>query len=737
MKTWRQSLMSLVSLVSLVSLAGCGEEAPPPVSSAENSAAANNAANNGAPVNNNAAPANNSAAPGPAPLAQVQVSVQPARAVFAPGLRLLPAASVLDAAGAVVEDASITWQVEPPEAATEGEDGRWTLEREGSLRFAGCAQRPGEAAVCGGITLVVDAAAPRVVLLSPEPGAELLAAEHPVIAVTGRVIDTHGTLRAFVNGAPVALEEDGSFTAEVTPRFGINHITVTASDGLQRAEGRAVADVLWAPDYLPPAEAEVAAFTFPDGVSARLGQRFFDDGQPLASPSGEGVVTEDLAELLTLVLARLELLGQVPDPIADQPSLRLRLTALDPGAPRVELGLTDAGLEVFVQLPQLTARTAGQLQIEGEAVPLDGAVYARISGFARVRFAKAGIGAPWEAEVDEVALVLDDAIGVFDDPRASALFDLAESALRTTLEDTLTEAVGSSFLDALPALLRDTLESLEGALDGQVLPIDAGLGAPVTVTLDAELGAVTPDYRAQLVADLTTTVRTDAPRRLAAPTRGAPLREALDAPAPFLRDGRLQLAVRLGLLNGLLHALWSSGLLEVELTELLPPQLASLVRSGSLSAALPPVIAPAEPGEPFALRLTLGQLQLTAEVNGQTDVYGALLSTGISLDFFSGVLQITLHDDPRIETWSIGSSADATFFEGGELAGLLREQVWPLLAEALVQTLTLRLPALDASALVEVAPSLEGLTLDFVLERDVRLRGDFVMFDANLEGRVP
>ena len=50
-------------------------------------------------------------------------------------------------------------------------------------------------------------------------------------------------MRVFVNGARVLLDEDGGFSAEVAPEYGVNHVEVAATDALNR-ESRIGRDVL-------------------------------------------------------------------------------------------------------------------------------------------------------------------------------------------------------------------------------------------------------------------------------------------------------------------------------------------------------------------------------------------------------------------------------------------------------------------------------------------------------------
>src|SRR5690606_28498247 len=85
----------------------------------------------------------------------------------------------------------------------------------------------------------------------------------------------------------------------------------------------------------------------------------------------------------------------------------------------------------------------------------------------------------------------------------------------------------------------------------------------------------------------------------------------------FFRDGSIALGVRLAVLNGLLHSLWSSGLLEVDATPLLPESITGLVSGAQLSGKIAPVLRPAEGEETDDLVLSLGQLELQLAFRGE------------------------------------------------------------------------------------------------------------------------
>ena len=313
-------------------------------------------------------------------------------------------------------------------------------------------------------------------------------------------------------------------------------------------------------------------------------------------------------------------------------------------------------------------------------------------------------------------MAIEQASSDFADERAEAVFTLAQSALRTQIETVLVDALRDSFIDTLPALLSDALNSLDEALAGQTFPLDAGLGGgPIDITFNGQITSFTKDPLRSVDASVDTTLAAEV-----APSKES-LGTALMVPyaegqAPFLQRSRVQIALRLGLINGLLHGLWDAGLLDLDATALLPDNLSGLISEATLQAQLPPVAYPPRAGEPYDLMIHIGQLELTL-TNSLTDqrvLYGVNLRAGVNAELAEGELGITISEVPELQIWVI------EVLEGGETArlsaqqleGLFTSQLWPSLTEALGEGLGLPLPVLEISELGTYAP------------RPVRLRAD-------------
>jgi len=86
------------------------------------------------------------------------------------------------------------------------------------------------AEVSADLDLIVNESGPKITCGSPLDGTMLNAAAGQALTFTGTAIDTNGTMSVTVDGNPVVLAGDGSFSASTTSKFGINFIDVEATD---------------------------------------------------------------------------------------------------------------------------------------------------------------------------------------------------------------------------------------------------------------------------------------------------------------------------------------------------------------------------------------------------------------------------------------------------------------------------------------------------------------------------
>lgn len=652
----------------------------------------------------------------------------PGRDTYPPGIRLLPEVETFDAWG---DPADFAWEmtVEPAGAATLVGD-RYELAAEGIVRFVACTVEPGPdgAPICGWDEVVVDVGPPTIEITAPARGAMLDALADPVITVEGRVTDSFGEISAFLNGVPLTLGEDGSFSADIAPRFGINHIEVAASDGLDPRTSTAELDVLWAAGYdamtTPPVN-------YPDAVNLRLGQRFMDDrARPMTAPDGT-TVTQDLADIMELVIRNFDIAGQIDNPVVDQSGFSLSVPSVAIGKPLVQIDIVDGGLELFVQLADLRADTTGFLNLNNTTLNLDGDLAAPMSALVVVEIDKASPTDPIVVTVESVSVAIEGATPNFASPEANAVFELASSALRTTLESLLLDTLEGSFIDELPALLSDVFTALDDALSNQSVELDTGLGAPITLNIDGDVQTLAAAYRDHLTASLSLLASTSA-TALHPSSRGTALL-APAGPAPFFDQARVQFGLNLAMVNSLLHALWQAGLLEADVTNVVPVN----VDAAAISARLPPVVRPPLEGEPHDLVLELGQLEVETEILGRRDRYGVSVAAGLDFGLDQGALSVSLSTTPTIRTWLVSASEETPFLTPQALHDLITNDVWPQFTAAFAGGLSINLPAPDLSGLGAVAAPLGGLTLEYKELRPLAVRDGWVILDATMEGTLP
>lgn len=664
------------------------------------------------------------------------INIEPGRVVYPTGLAVLPVVDVYDLEGEEAPTLLHDVSVQPPGSAELNDAGRWVLLEEGTISFEACAQKlgPDDEPVCATDTIVVDDSSPTIEVDSPLPGAELDADSNPTIVVEGRVTDSHGEPVLFVNGQIVALE-DGEFSTEVTPRPGINHIALAASDGINPETTNFGLDVMWAHDYRedsPVQNPDAPGLFLEDGIVLRLGQNFVDDGVSTRLGPDGSVQTRDLADILELVVVNIDFASQISNPVVSTGGFELSVLSVDVGKPTIIADITDDGIDMYIQMRDLIVTTSGGLEVEGQSLDLDGDVVATFSALASIEIDKASPGAPVEAQVDEVLLAVEDADANFASPEANAIFELAQSALRTTLEDLILDSIEGAFVDELPGLIADLFDGLDAALSDQSIDLDIGFGEPLALGLDAGIANLETVYRNRLLAGLDVDLWVEG-QSLWEDSRGVALLEPASMSTPFFDQGRVQLALSTTLVNGLFHTLWDGGLLELDVTDEVPVNLDSAL----VSAKLPPVLRPPLEGQDADVVLQIGQLELDIVLGDIRETHAVNIEAGITIDLDSGQLSVEFDDDPRIRTWLIETSEDAPLLTQALLESLLRTEIYTALQDALSDGLALPLPIPELGGLSAIAPALTDFELTVSSASPLASREGYLVLDLDLIGSLP
>lgn len=677
---------------------------------------------------------------GPTPYG-IDVSVAPPRAEYRLNTSIRVQAVVTGEDELPLEGAGVLWSVEPADAVVEMGDGVYQLRAEGYVRFTGCTETPGPATpeapdgvvLCDSARILVDAGSPMLVVNSPEPGAELGGGEEETIVVTGSATDTRD-VNVYVNGEQVEVDEMGMFRAEVAPLFGVNHLEVVASDGVT-PDTKIELDVLWADEYLSADDGANPRVQLDEGILMQLGQRFFDDEMPLDT-SADPVVTRDLADVFQLLLDNVDFNSFLPDPLVDnRPTLFLRVTDARPSGLEVSIDVVDDGADLFIRMGAVELDTEGSLSLEGEMVDLGGGLTASLSAYAHMRLAKDGIDGPVEAEIDRLDVAIESMTGRFTNPEANAVFRLAEGILRRTFEMQLSDAFGDSLLDTIPAVLADALSGLDDALAGQTIEIDTGLFPPVTLELDGRLAGLETTYRRHLRAPLQMSVGTTGDIEYPDSRGVASLARNAD---PLFRSSQAQLGVKVGVLNGLLHALWNTGMLDIDAGAILPEDLSGLVSDAQLTGKLPPVMRPPRGSETNDLVLSLGQAELYLTALDETTRYGISIDAGVDVLIVEGAVTLQVAEEPEVHAWVIATTAEGRPpIDADALESLLVRELWPPLRDAVSGGLSLDLPALSLGDLGGIAPALADFELSLEMGERLDVREDTMVIDIAILGQTP
>jgi hypothetical protein len=271
-------------------------------------------------------------------------------------------------------------------------------------------------------------------------------------------------------------------------------------------------------------------------------------------------------------------------------------------------------------------------------------------------------------------------------------------------------------------------QALDTALANKTVTLDAAPLPPVTLTLDGHLTQVDTASLDALRAELSLDVKTDHPSPVHPASRGVALIDTSDAD-PLFESPRSQLSIRLLVLNGLLHALWNSGLLEVPVSDSIPMQV---------SGKLPPIVRLPRDDEADDLVVSLGEVEVIPQGDqANNGRLGVLVEAGLNIALDQDTLRLKISTMPRVTTWIIDEPAGTTLYTPEFLKDVFHDVVWPKLQGGIESALAIKLPIPPLDAIATVAPSLSGLELTTGLNRRVAYRNGFLVLDAKVDATLP
>jgi hypothetical protein len=603
------------------------------------------------------------------------------------------------------------------------------------LATSACAGLPGPPTP-GVVTLAVT---------SPTPGTEIA---DTTITVTGTVTTTnpdYGALRASVNGTAVDIGAGGAFTAQVPAAVGINHIVVDASDGLS-APARQQMDVLWAPDWLPPA-AGTTSFSIPDALDLYLGQRFFD-GRQLGTTldmSTDPVVAHDLSAALELIVWNIDLASLLSGGLhagTGSSTLDINIPAATPSEVLVDTVIAGPSeLDLSIDLNGVFLQTTGQFVYGNRTLQVAGGISADMHASARLLLS-INSDATIKVDIADVTATVGPLVPSFTGPDADTLdgfIRVGNNDFRLLVENIIQQQLIPTFTDKLPPLLEQLLGATDKLLSNVSFTLDAKLGTPVMLTLNGTTSAldVTPGAAFAESPGHVTTRQTVAITTAAAPvhpeSRGA-IRVSAQPTLPSTTTTALGITLSQDFLNATLHALWNSGLLDGN----------AMVGgfSAGVSAKLAPVVIPVPDGTSCEvdgircdLLVQLGQVEVDLADFNQSFAINATAGARIVVD--GSTVSLTISQEPTVLVWETSPvpgrlSTDA-------VRDLVTKAVWPQLFGAIGDNLhiTLPIPDLSALGLSQLSPNLANAQLQLDVQQRAAVTPGYLGLGADIALQTP
>ena len=656
--------------------------------------------------------------PPPEP-AYIEMALNPKKSLYTRSDHPQATAQIFDPYGEILER-ELIWSV-PAGAATLDEQQQLSFTGEGAGAIKACWQQ-----LCGRVSFFVDDAPPHLELSSPERGAIFLGGVAQ-IPVRGR--SDPGAM-VFLNDRAVELAPDGSFEVQLPAHFGLNRIQVIADDGVRRPPERIVMEVIWAPQALP---------VRPDGVDLAQGMQL-RLGQQLLKASNPAPPINSIEGLVSAFLGKIQPMGLLEDPLlVNNDNLKIEIQDVQLGVPDLALSWTDSGLELFLRMDELRLSLAqGSLvNLQSELIPLDGSVRMGVAAFVGIGV-EAGEGEP-RFRFEELGVAMESLRGEGLHPTAQALLDTVGSAVRLALNEAADGLIEGLIREQIPAFIELGLSEALAPLSQLILDVPLpGEGLP---SLYMELGFALdePQVRARegLLLSLSSFINLrgviEAPRA----DPGVPA-EGLNSAPPWPAQGGLAIAVQLSVVNALLHEVWRQGLLQLDISSLLPAQIAFLLHSAHIDARLPPLVVGTAPGSPLLFELQLGELLFELEGPGSLEPsrYALSIRAGLILEVGERGLRFQIADEADIRIEQLSEAAP--LLEPEALEELLNALVWSKVREAVGAGLSLEIPqaSFDTGSFGGLFPELHQVNLGARFPHPPRVQRGWFVLSADLEASL-
>lgn len=466
---------------------------------------------------------------------------------------------------------------------------------EGKYRIAAEVTSPTEAMapVTAEVDITVNDSGPTIACGSPGDGTMLHLAPGTPITFSGTAADVNGTMTVAVNGTAVAVAADGSFTAPVATRFGINFVDVVATDGFG-VETAKVCTFLAASQWADPNAG------YSDVISLRLNQAAIDDGDR----SG-GI--NSLGDMLHAVANSQEIGNALHNSLAAANPLKPLecdsktctflgcicwvKTGVEYNGVRIDGPNSDA-LTLVADGIAATAQVNGfhiNLRVHGDVGPLP------FSTRGDVEIAAVGIGLTLDLSVAgqaphisvrpgsanaSVGAITTHFAGIDGWIINHVIVPLAQDRLRAVVQDRVLDFVTTSFNGVLDGVVRSLdVANLGASFD--VPRLDSGSVA-LRLTVDLSSLSTTPTRALFGIGSKLTGPIANGFSSLGVPVVGGPMLGDPATPAPAA------VSAHISVINQALHALWKADYFSamVDGGTLQPGASGTMLR---LSTRLPPV----------------------------------------------------------------------------------------------------------------------------------------------------
>jgi hypothetical protein len=442
-------------------------------------------------------------------------------------------------------------------------------------------------------------------MLNMTPGATL--------AVTGNASDVNGVSSITVNGAAVTVGTNGSFTANVTTRFGLNFVDITALDSFDEPTTK-VCTYLVSNRYFNPAN------PIPDEVSLKLTQPAVDDFSRTATVTSLGDILHTILNspgLKTTVHNALLAANPLKPSTCDQTVfgicvLRSEVTYIDsrfPGPNTTTLTLVNGGLAAVARMENIGVNLRVRGHVSG--INYDTMGWVNVSHI-EVRLVldlglvngQPNISVRPGSVSTSVGTITTQFGGLDGWILNNIVVPLAQGTLRNALTGIITNFITNNF--------NATLDGLIGNLDISTL------GTTFNVPRLDGTGSVAMGFGLAFSSLSTTTSRalfgigtrfTTTPLNAFA-TLGVPLPPGSNLIDPNTGTSNTGVGAHVGIFDHALHALWRANYFNATLTS---AQLGSSVPAGTSLAMvtrLPPVATILNNG---TVQLQLGAVDLTIQ----------------------------------------------------------------------------------------------------------------------------